>query len=115
MPLMNEVIGNYNKTLVRKTRIPSLAEPARARFAASLLFLVDGVGFGTWAALIPSFKHKFSLSDAGLSCALLGMVIGALISMPLVGRAISRWGSRALLCRLAPIFCLALCVLALAP
>ena len=45
--------------------------------------------FGTWAALIPSFQQKFSLSEAQLSLVLLGLVAGALISMPLTGRMIT--------------------------
>lgn len=74
---------------------PQPHQPAsRARLAASTLFLVDGMTFGTWAALIPSFQQKFALSEGKLSWVLLGLVIGALCSMPLAGRLIARWGSR---------------------
>lgn len=98
-------------------RTTATAENAIAapRRAASWLFLIDGVGFGVWAALIPSFKSRFQLAEAGLSVALLGMVVGALISMPLTGRFISRAGSRRVLAWIAPAYCVALALIALAP
>jgi len=85
------------------------------RLAASLHFLTDGMVFGTWAALIPSFKTKFGLSEAGLSVALLGIAAGAIISMPLAGRTVSRFGSRGNLRIFAPAFCVSLALLVLAP
>lgn len=97
------------------TTLTGAVEPSRARLAASMLFLVDGIGFGTWAALIPSIKQKFGLAESGLSVVLLAIVAGALVSMSLVGRALSRSGSRAMLTWLAPGYCIALALLALAP
>jgi MFS family permease len=88
---------------------------ARVRFAASLLFLVDGIGFGTWAALIPSIKQRFALGESGLSIVLLAIVAGALLSMSLVGRALARRGSRSMLAWLAPGYGIALAILVLAP
>lgn len=90
-------------------------EHSRARLAASLLFLVDGIGFGTWAALIPSIQRKFSLGESGLSIVLLSLVVGALVSMSLVGRALARKGSRFMLALLAPGYCIGLALLVLAP
>ena len=43
------------------------------------------------------------------------MVLGALISMPLTGQLIARWGSRAIALPAALTFCATLTVLALAP
>jgi MFS family permease len=71
--------------------------------------------FGTWAALIPSFQQKFGLSEAQLSWVLLGLVVGALISMPLTGQVIAARGSRTIAFGAALAFCAALCLLALAP
>jgi MFS family permease len=88
---------------------------SKPRIAASLFFLVDGMIFGTWATLIPSFKSKFSLTDASLGIALLGMVIGAIVAMPVAGQSIARRGSRTNLNFLAPGFCIALVLLAVAP
>ncbi len=66
----------------------------RARVAISVLFLVDGTVFGTWAALIPSFQHRFALSAGELSWVLVGIVIGAMVSMPTAGRLTSAFGSK---------------------
>ncbi|MES2440334.1 MAG: MFS transporter [Verrucomicrobiota bacterium] len=95
--------------------VSNTAISSRPRIAASLFFLADGMIFGTWATLIPSFKSKFGLTEADLSIALLGMVIGAIASMPLAGQSIARRGSRANLNFLAPGFCIALALLAVAP
>ena len=92
---------NHEAACAAVTDLPS-RDQSRARLSASLLFLVDGVGFGTWAALIPSIKQKFGLNESGLSIVLLSIVVGALISMSLVGRALSKKGSRFMLSLLAP-------------
>ncbi len=94
---------------------PIRGKRAKPRLAASFHFLADGMIFGTWAALIPSFKSKFALSEAGLSVVLLGIAAGAIVSMPLAGRAVSRLGSRPNLRIFAPAFCLSLALLVLAP
>lgn len=94
---------------------PRSVRPQDARIAASMFFLVDGMVFGTWATLIPSFQARFGMTEGNISVVLLGMVVGALISMPIAGQTIARHGSRANLLFLAPGFCVALALLALAP
>ncbi len=59
-----------------------------------MLFLVDGTVFGTWAALIPSFQDRFVLSAGQLSWALVGIVIGAMVSMPVAGQLTFGLGSK---------------------
>jgi MFS family permease len=86
-----------------------------ARIFASLLFLMDGMAFGTWAALIPSFQQKFQLLPAKLSVVLLGLIGGAMVSMPLAGKLIERWGSRRVASPAAVGFATALLLLAFAP
>jgi MFS family permease len=112
---VNENIAAQVGLLVGERYRPLSGRSGRARRATSTLFLVDGMTFGTWAALIPSFQQKFSLSEAQLSWVLLGLVVGALISMPLTGRVITGWGSRAIAFPAALAFCSALTLLALAP
>jgi len=80
-----------------------------------LLFLVDGAGFGTWAALLASLQRRLALDEARLSVALGVLVVGALFGMPLAGWTNERFGSRAVLRALAPAFCVALVGPALAP
>ena len=87
----------------------------RARWAVSLLFLVYGLVFGTWAAMIPSLQDKFHLSAGQLSWVLLGMITGSMVSMPLTGKLIGYWGSGRLGCQVAPIFAATLLGIAFAP
>ncbi|MFT4112571.1 MFS transporter [Silvibacterium sp.] len=65
-----------------------------AKFALALLFIVDGFGFGLWAVHVPVFKQKLALSNGALSIVLFGLVVGSIISMPLIGQLIARVGSR---------------------
>ncbi len=92
-----------------------VGKPRNPRLAASLYFLTDGMVFGTWAALIPSFKAKFGLSEAELSVVLLAIAAGAIFSMPATGRTVARHGSRANLRIYAPAFCVSLALLVLSP
>lgn len=80
-----------------------------------MMFLVDGVGFGVWAALLPSLQRRLSLGDGELSGVLLVMAAGAMAAMGVVGKVISRFGCRVTLGWLAPAFCVALCAPVLAP
>lgn len=66
----------------------------RARWATAVLFVVDGVGFGVWAAHIPVFKEQLGLSSRGLSEVLLALVVGSIVAMPFAGQMIARVGSR---------------------
>lgn len=88
---------------------------SRARWATSALFLVNGIGFGTWAAMIPTVKQRFDLSESGLSYVLLAIVIGALISMSIVGHVLSRHGTRAALMWIAPSYAISVALLGFAP
>ncbi len=88
---------------------------AGARVAVSTLFLADGMAFGTWAALIPSFQQKFALSAGNLSGALAGLVVGAMISMPISGRLVVSRGSRSVCFPAALAFPASLVGLMLAP
>lgn len=54
------------------------------------MFFTAGIGFGGWAALIPSYQHRLQLSDAELAMALLTFAIGAMLAMPLAGIALIR-------------------------
>jgi MFS family permease len=69
----------------------------KARWAASAMFMLHGAAFGTWAALLPTFKSSFGLNDESLGMAMLSLIIASLIAMPLTGRALAKWGSPAVL------------------
>ncbi len=65
-----------------------------SRVAVTALFFANGFGFGTFVAHLPLFKARLALSDGLLGLALLGAAVASLCSMPLVGLAIARYGSR---------------------
>jgi len=64
------------------------------KWALAMLFLVDGAGFGTWAAHVPVFKQLLHLENGMLTLVLVSLIVGALITMPLTGQLIARYGSR---------------------
>lgn len=64
------------------------------KWALATLFLVDGTGFGLWAAHVPVFKQNLHLGNGQLSAALLSLVGGAILTMPVMGHLIERFGSR---------------------
>ncbi len=78
------------------------------------MFAVDGLGFGPWAAHLPTFKDSLRLSDGGLSVPLFAMVIGSLVAMPVAGRLIPRHGSRRVLLVAAFLYAMIVPLIALA-
>lgn len=93
----------------------SMQRFTKARRAASFIFLMDGMGFGTWAALIPSFKAIFGLSDGTLAWVLFSMVSAALLAMPLTGKALHKWGSHQVISKLSVLYCIVLFTLMWVP
>lgn len=79
-----------------------------SRFAVSIIFFVNGTGFASWVPHIPAIQNKFSLSESALGLCLLSIAAGALISMPITGWLISRFGSRVILRFISVIYCLVL-------
>lgn len=73
----------------------ALASPrGHERLATFSLFALDGVGFGSWAAYLPTYKGRLGLTDGQLGMALFALVIGSLASMPAAGRALSGRSTR---------------------
>jgi MFS family permease len=66
----------------------------RSKWALAMLFLVDGVGFGTWAAHVPVFKQFLHLENGSLTFVLISLIAGAIITMPITGQLIEHYGSR---------------------
>ena len=84
--------------------LPTTTE-GQTRRAVLAMFAVDGIGFGTWAAHLPTFKSGLGLSDGGLSVPLFAMVAGSLVAMPVAGGIISRKGSRGVVLAAACLYC----------
>lgn len=100
-------------TTIPPSRSRSIHQSARIALAG--LFLVDGMGFGLWAALLPSLQERLALDHAQLSHILFGMVTGAFVAMPVAGKLLARCGSPAVLRIIAPAYSLVLILPVIAP
>jgi MFS family permease len=67
------------------------------RIAVSALFFLTGLCFSSWASRIPAIQQKLHLSEGVLGGMLLALPIGSLLSMPVAGFLVSRYGSRQVL------------------
>ena len=84
------------------------------RIAVSVFFFIAGLTVATWASRIPDIKTKLQLSEAALGGVLFALPVGQLISLPLSGWLISRFGSRQLVIAAAVFFPLTLILLGIA-
>lgn len=66
----------------------------RYRIATSVFFFIAGLTFATWASRIPAIQVKLHLSDAGLGGVLFSLPAGLMLSLPLSGWLVSKYGSR---------------------
>ena len=66
----------------------------KLRIAVSVFFFCPGLAFASWASRIPDIKTSLHLSEAGLGSILLALPIGQLLTMPLSGRLVTRFGSK---------------------
>lgn len=67
------------------------------RTAVSALFFLTGLCFSSWASRIPDIQQALGLNDAGLGSLLLALPVGSLISLPIAGILVSKYGSRQVL------------------
>lgn len=63
------------------------------RVAVFTAFFGMGLVFATWASRIPDIKTLLSLDDAQLGTLLIALPLGQLMTMPLSGWLVARWGS----------------------
>ena len=66
----------------------------QVRIAVSVFFFCQGLTFANWASRIPDIKTSLHLSEAGLGSILLALPVGQLITMPISGRLVTRFGSK---------------------
>ena len=65
-----------------------------ARAAVDVAFLLAGIGTGIWATHIPIVRARLGLDPGILGLALFVMALASIITMPLAGMALARFGSR---------------------
>ena len=76
--------------------------------AVGLVFAINSFMFGNWAARIPDIKDRLQLSEAQLGIALLGLSVGAMVSMPFMGWLLSKRGAGQLSYLFIILYCLAM-------
>lgn len=91
------------------------APPTRPRVAVGALFLILGLGFGSWAVRIPDFQEAYALANSQLGTALFAIAIGSLIGMPLAGALTVRLDSALLARACALAFIASIAVIPYAP
>jgi MFS family permease len=69
---------------------------AAARWAISIIFLLNGTGIGLWAAHVPLVQARAGIDTGVLGLLLLTIAGGAIAAMPLSGWLSGRWGTRAI-------------------
>lgn len=105
-----------NQEISNQTEIKPVVQssPNRIRLAVSLFYFGQGIAFASWASRIPDIKHTLNLSDGELGSILLALPLGQLLTMPISGRLVTRYGSKKILTITAPLYVLALSNLGLA-
>src|SRR3954462_10986114 len=73
---------------------PSTAHVRFAPRAPYLAFMAAGFAFASWAARIPQVRDRLHLSPSQLGLVLLSIALGSVLSLPLSGPMVTRWGSR---------------------
>lgn len=68
----------------------------RLRIVVTGFFALDGFLFGNWVVCVPQVKAQVGASSGGLGLALLGISLGAVVTMMLTAKLCSRFGSRAI-------------------
>ncbi|WP_243429787.1 MFS transporter [Acetobacter sacchari] len=83
-----------------------------ARRSTRLAFLIAGFAGAAWAPIIPYVKFRCGLNDAHLGLLLLCLGIGSIISMPVAGSVVGRYGCRRIIAGATLAICCALPALA---
>jgi MFS family permease len=67
------------------------------RIAVSSFYFCMGFSFASWASRIPDIKTNLHLSEAQLGTILLALPMGQLLTLPISGRLVTKYGSRTIL------------------
>ncbi|MFC6592323.1 MFS transporter [Deinococcus lacus] len=67
--------------------------PRTVQSALTAIFFMNGLLFSTWAVNLPEVRDRLSLSEGDIGLSLLAAGAGSLLTMPLTGHWVTRWGS----------------------
>ncbi|MFD9884624.1 MFS transporter [Streptomyces alboflavus] len=85
MPLLNKTTSGASGA--------TSPELTRLRVVLTVFFALDGFIFAGWVVRIPAIKEQTGASSSALGLALLGVSVGAVITMMLTGRLCRLYGS----------------------
>ncbi|MEV0215823.1 MFS transporter [Micromonospora sp. NPDC050695] len=95
--------------------MPAMTSTCRpALWSVRLMFFLTGALFATWAARIPAIQSQLDVDHTGLAIAFAGLNLGAIVGLQAGGFITPRFGSRAVLRLVMPLFALSLSVVLLA-
>jgi len=64
------------------------------RWAVSTIFFLQGLCFASWASRIPTIQQTLGLNESQLGAVLLAIPIGSMISLPVSGWLVAKFGSK---------------------
>ncbi|MGI9137130.1 MAG: MFS transporter [Candidatus Nanopelagicales bacterium] len=76
-----------------------------AKRAVSVVFILQGLGFASWASRIPQVQEQLDLSPAQLGFVLLSIAAGCLVALPTAGMVVHRFGAARTTAVTVTIFC----------
>ncbi|MFE6503921.1 MFS transporter [Kitasatospora sp. NPDC057738] len=86
---------NHHPSSQSRSTPPAADSPwGAARVALTAFFAIDGFLFAAWVVRIPDIRRQVGASHSALGLALLCLSIGAVLTMPMIGRLCLRYGSR---------------------
>jgi MFS family permease len=86
--------------------VPTAQGVEAARWAISVIFLLNGAGIGLWAAHVPVVQARAGIDTGVLGFLLLTIAGGAIAAMPLSGWLSGRWGTKTVALSSAGLFAL---------
>jgi MFS family permease len=72
----------------------AVVSPRANRAAVAAFFFIVGLSFASWASRIPDIKSKLHLNDAALGGILFALPAGSMLSLPLSGWLVAKYGSK---------------------
>ncbi len=91
----------------------STVSPRANRIAVGCFFFIVGLSFASWASRIPDLKIKLDMNDAVLGGILLALPAGSMVSLPLSGWLVTKFGSKRIATIAASIYPLLLILIGL--